>query len=154
MWVDVEGFDSADGTKGRWMLAGAYSPARVSSAILKYWGLPVREGATRLEESPGRLRASGTMDGKEMVRAEIALKQEPCQKVAGTLNYANHKPGSNQIQITQIPYSGEACAADPVSVEVLAPVSDPFGQLKPVKLLWASEFKDGAAAFTLPVPAR
>jgi hypothetical protein len=26
LWVDIEGFDSPEGIKGRWMLAGAYGP--------------------------------------------------------------------------------------------------------------------------------
>src|ERR1700744_2692803 len=34
-YVDVEGFDSPDGIKGRWMLAGAYGPDPKTSEAIK-----------------------------------------------------------------------------------------------------------------------
>jgi hypothetical protein len=48
--VDVEGFDSASGVKGRWMLQGVYGPEQQAPAALQYWyGMPVRNGSSRKE---------------------------------------------------------------------------------------------------------
>ena len=39
-YVDIEGFDSPEGIKGRWMLAGAYGPqAKTSAALKAFYGL-------------------------------------------------------------------------------------------------------------------
>ena len=49
-WVDIEGFDSPDGTKGRWMLAGVYGPEdKMHVALNEYYCLPVRLGTSRFE---------------------------------------------------------------------------------------------------------
>ena len=69
MAVDLEGFDAPGGAKGRWMLAGLYSPGSVTAALAKYFNYPVREGVTRLEHQGQRVIAVGTMGGREMIRA-------------------------------------------------------------------------------------
>src|ERR1700760_3649594 len=61
-WVDVEGFDSPEGIKGRWMLTGLYGPEPKTSAALKtYYGFPVRVGSSRVEPTADGKRAIGTM---------------------------------------------------------------------------------------------
>jgi hypothetical protein len=60
---------------------------------------------------------------------------------------------SRDIVVNQIPYAGEFCEADPVSVDITAPAGDPLHPLKPVKILGAFAVKNLAAAFARPVPA-
>jgi hypothetical protein len=60
-YVDVEGFDSPEGIKGRWMLAGVFGPQPEPSAALKAnYDWPVRPGASRFETSAEAKRAIGT----------------------------------------------------------------------------------------------
>lgn len=145
--VDVEGFDSASGIKGRWILQGAYGPQEVTSASLrKFLELPVRNGTSRFESTPGGKRAVGSVGGRDVVIVEIKSGSKPCELASITLNYPSPKG------VVEIPVTGEACEADPVSVEVVAPAGDPFATFHPVKVLWASEFKNGAFSITRPLP--
>src|SRR5262249_40523092 len=71
-WVDIEGFDSPEGIKGRWMLAGVYGPEEKTSAALKqYYGLPVRLGTSRFESTAEGKRAIGTVNGQDFITAEV-----------------------------------------------------------------------------------
>lgn len=154
IWADVEGYDAPNGTKARWMLAGAYGPAQVSAALAQHFGYPVREGTARLEWSGDKVRAVGMMAGKEIVLVEITRKKEPCQRVSGTLNEVTRNARTNHTQVIQFPWVGDWCSADLVRVEINAPSSDPFGPLKPVKTLWAGELRAGAWPWIPPIPSR
>lgn len=153
-WVDVEGFDSPDGTKGRWMLVGAYGPNDVTSQVLRDMSFfPVRNGTSRAEATADGKRAIGTVNGQDVVVAEIKSSTDPCDTVSGLLNYPVIN-NSKQIMVNIIPYVGDACKAEPVSVSVTAPAGDPFAAFNPVKVLWAAEFKNAAFSFHRPVAAK
>ncbi len=148
-WVDVEGYDAPDGTKGRWMLTGAYGPNEGTSRLLREVNhLPVRNGTSRAELTADGKRAIGTVNGNDVVVAEIKSSSEPCASAGGVLNYPVMNP-SKQVLVVTIPYFGDFCKAEPVSVKVTAPEGDPFAAFKPVKVLWAAEFKNGN--FAIPV---
>ena len=144
-WVDVEGFDSASGIKGRWMLEGVYGLQEKATAAMRDWeGFPVRNGTSRFEQTPQGKRAIGTVDGHDFVTVEIKSIPESCQPGAVTLNYLTRKG------LIEVPAAGDVCKAEPISVEVHAPPGDPFGAFRPVKTLWAIEFKNGAFADPRP----
>lgn len=145
--IDVEGLDSASGVKARWMLQGVYGPQERTSAALKYWyGLPVRNGTSRFEATAEGKRAIGTVNGHDFVTVEIKSFPESCEPAPVTLNYPTPKG------LIEIPVAGDSCKAEPVSVEVHAPPGDPFAAFRPVKVLWAAEYKNGSFAFTRPLP--
>ena len=87
LWVDIEGYDSADGTKGRWMLQGMYGPEPVPTAIRENLGWPVRAGGSRLEVTERGKRGVGLLGDREVMSVEIKPGAEPCKAVKGTLNY-------------------------------------------------------------------
>lgn len=150
-WADVEGYDSADGTKGRWMLAGAYGPdEKATTATRDMMGFPVRNGTTILEETTQGRRATGLVNGQPVVVAEVKSSALPCDAAAGTLNYPVQIKG--KILVNQIPFSGDWCAAEPVSLKIVAPAGDAFATLVPAKVVWAGEFRNGSFAFSRPVP--
>jgi hypothetical protein len=65
-WVDLEGMDSSDGTKGRWMLAGVYGPSQKATTMYQeYFGFPIHNGSARHEPIVGGIRAVGTFAGQE-----------------------------------------------------------------------------------------
>jgi len=145
-WVDVEGYDSPSGVKGRWMLQGVYGPNEVTSAALKqYVGLPVRNGTSRFEQTSQGKAAIGTVNGHDFVTVVIKPSND-CEAGAVTLNYPS------KMGLTEIPAAGTVCKAEPISATVYAPKGDPFAAFQPVKVIWAIEFKDGAFSITRPRP--
>lgn len=153
-WVDIEGFDSPDGTKGRWMLAGVYGPeAKTSAALKEYYGRPVRVGTSRFEPTAGGKRAIGTVNGQDFITVEIKSDPGPCEPVAGLLNYPGLLAKTKQVVVNEIPFVGDGCKAEPVSVNVNAPAGDLFGKFPIAKVIWAAEFKNGAFSFSPPKPA-
>ena len=152
-WVDIEGFDSADGSKGRWMIQGVYEPQKVSDANNKYYGWPVRLGGSRHEYTTGGRRAVGFVGDANFVEVVITTPRAECQEISGTLNYPGVPANAKEIVVNTIPYAGKWCPAELVSLKVSAPDGDPFAQLGELKPLWAGEFLEGRAAFTQPMPA-
>ena len=144
-WVDVEGFDSASGIKGRWMLEGVYGPHEKATSAMRDWeGFPVRNGTSRFEPIPQGRRAIGTVNGQDFVTVTVKSIPDSCQPGAVTLNYLTRKG------LIEVPAAGDVCKAEPISVEVHARPDDPFAAFRPVKTLWAIEFKNGA--FSDPRP--
>lgn len=145
--IDVQGFDSADGVKGRWIMQGVYGPQEKASAALKEWyGLPVRTGTSRFEKTAEGLRGVGTVDGHDFVTVEIRSFPDQCESSPVTLNYPTPKG------LIEIPVAGESCRAEPISVTVTAQPGDPFAAFHPIKVLWAVEYKNGAFSITRPLP--
>ena len=153
-WVDVEGFDSPEGIKGRWMLAGVYGPQDKTPATLKeYYGFPVRVGTSRFEPTPDGKRAIGTVNGRDFIKVEIKSTPGACEAVAGRVNYPGLSEKTKQVVVNEIPFVGESCKAEPVSVKVDAPAGDPFSAFPIAKVVWAAELKNGSFSFTLPKAA-
>ena len=153
-WVDIEGFDSPQGTKGRWMLQGVYGPAdQTVNALRAFYGFPVRNGTSRIEDTAERTHATGMLNGQPFVTVEIKPMPDPCQNVSGTLNYLGLVEKTQQIVMNQIPYTVDVCKAEVLSVKMTAPPGDPLAAFHPAKVLWAAEFQKGAFSFSRPLPA-
>ena len=102
--VDVEGFDAADGSKGRWMIAGAYGPQeKMAPALREFYGFPVRTGSSRLEATASGIRGVATVAGAEVVTAEITSKPETCKSESGRTNYPGLDPQTGRIVVNEIP---------------------------------------------------
>lgn len=145
-WVDIEGYDSPSGVKGRWMLQGIYGPDENTSAAFKeYIGLPVRNGTSRIEQTAEGKTAIGTINGRDFVTVAIKPSNE-CEISAVSLNYLS------PIGLTEIPATGTVCKAEALSATVHAPKGDPFAPFQVAKVIWAVEFKDGAFSITRPRP--
>ena len=154
-YVDIEGFDSPEGIKGRWMLAGAYGPENKTSAALKeYFGLPVRPGTSQIQTTADGKRAIGTVNGHDFITADFKPVPGPCQAGNALLNYVALAPQAEQPQIAHIPFVGDSCKAEPVSAKITAPAGDPFAAFSIAKLTGASEFKNASGAFAPPQPAK
>lgn len=148
-WVDIEGFDSPEGIKGRWMLAGVYGPEEITPAALKqYYGLPVRVGTSRVEATAEGKRATATVNGQDFISAEIKSGAGECSPAAGRINYPGVSAG--QVVVNEIPFVGDSCKAEPVSLKINAPADDPFSAYTVSKILWAAEVRNASFTFTAP----
>jgi acetoacetate decarboxylase len=154
--VDVANFDTADGTKGRFMVYGWYGPDRVTAALREVMALPVKLGTTKLEREGNRLSAVLTRDGVPLVNATIALNGQDFGRVGGTLNYPAWRQISavggqrallSELIVWRIPFTGNLRAADPVAVNFTVPDKDPLLRLQPKRLLSAAYFKGEAFSF-------
>jgi hypothetical protein len=150
-WVDIEGFDSPEGIKGRWMLAGVYGPqTKTSSALKSYNWLPVRPGTSRLEITADGKRAIGTVNGQDFVTAEFKSVPGSCEGAALLLNYVVLSPETKQLGVNKIPVVLDSCKAELVSAKVTAASGDPFSTFPISKVIGAAEFRNGSAAFASP----
>jgi acetoacetate decarboxylase len=141
LWIDIDGFDSPDGTKGRWMAQGWYGPEPVPSAIRNYMGLPVQLGVTHYQRDGNRVHAVLSSDGVNLIDATITLKAGPVP-AARVLNYPAlgrnlAQPALSAIVVNRVLGFGEITPATPVSME---------------RLLDAVYVRNTASAFGAPEP--
>jgi hypothetical protein len=152
-WVDIEGFDSPEGIKGRWMLAGVYGPGPKTTAAFQANGFPVRSGTSRFESIADGKRAIGTVSGQDFVTAEIKSVPGSCEAGSVLLNYISMSPQAKQLVVTHIPVVGDFCKADTVSAKITAAPGDPFAAFTIAKVVGMSEGKNISVAITAPQPA-
>lgn len=149
-YVDIEGFDTAQGSKGRWILQGMYGPdEKVAAAVRGAYGWTVRAGEVTITETMRGRRGVATIAGRDVLDVEVNLGALPCSPVGGINHYVAGTAAKPVVN--QIPFAGQWCAGEPVKANVVAPADDPFAALVPAKIIWAGEFRDGAIAFTRPV---
>jgi len=154
-YVHIKGFDSADGTKARWMLQGLYGPEpKVGAALRKYYGVPVTAGDSRLETRESSTIGIGTLAGQEVVRVAVTPKPTTCKPTAGIINFLGQLRTGPEIVVVEMPYVAKICDADPVSVDVSAAASDALKELKPVKLVGGFAFENFTFAFPRPESAQ
>ena len=148
--VEIEGFDSADGSKGRWMLQGAYGGAPVAMAIRTRYGWPLGPGEGRLEQRESSKRGTLMIGGSPVVEVEVARTTEGCRSVAGIVHFVAPNPAGSGLIINEIPYTGKSCPATPVSVKVGGSANELFRSLQPKSLTWGAELYEMSVAFTQP----
>jgi hypothetical protein len=150
-YVDVLGFDSPDGTRGRWKLEGVYGPnPKVTDALQTHFGWAISNGSATLQRQGDTRIASGTRNGKIFVTVKIERLAGGCQTVSGIANYPGMPRNPNRIAVITVPFTGQYCPAKPVSVDIQS------NGLVPTKILSAAELRDFSYAFAeIPrTPAR
>lgn len=146
LWVDIEGHDAPDGTKGRWMLTGVYGPsAKVVSQFEEFYGLPIRSGGARHEEKSGVIRAIGSHGGQDLVAVEVKVDSSKCQPGGGRVNFLSNMPRTGQIIEFSPVFWGEVCPAEVMSAKLTAPAGDPFARFPLKKVNWSIQFKGSVA---------
>lgn len=154
LWVDIEGYDSPEGTKGRWMLQGMYGPEPVPTALRENLGWPVRTGGSRHETTERGKRGIGLLGDRVVMSVEIKPSTAPCKPIKGTLSYLSQLGPSKTLVVNEIPYVGELCGAEAIAVKVQAPNGDRLNTLKPTEVLWAGEIKNLTFSFSRPKPVQ
>ncbi len=146
VWADVEGYDSASGTKARWVLWGVTGPgAEVSQA----GGYDFHDGSAALIQRGATITGTAHQNGSEILRVEIERGDGGCAPAAGTLNYPVRLPATGNLAMHRYPFAGDICGAAPVSLELLVGNDHPLAKFKPTALLWAAQAKNlSFAGFT------
>jgi len=148
-YVSVQGFDSADGTKARFILQGYYGPnPGVAKAMRTHFGSDVATGESSQRGDSQRWEGVGMAGGREVMRVAVKPKGGDCPSIGGTLNYVGVKDGHAGFALMQIPYIGNFCAGDPLQLTLSGSDGDAFDSLKAVKLLGGGQLKNGIFAFT------
>lgn len=152
-WVDIEGLDSPEGVKGRWMLAGVYGPQPVTAAALLHWyGLPVRTGTLRFEPTAGGRRAIATLAGRDFLTAEVREGTAAPTPAAALLRYPGLSPATGALAVNVIPFVADVRPLEFVSLRVDAPADDPFSRFPVARVLGAHGIANGAFCFSRPEP--
>jgi len=145
VWVDLEGHDSANGSKARWVLWGVTGPGAEKSRAAGY---EFHDGSAALVERGATITGTAEQNGARILRVEIKRGDGGCKPVAGMLNYPVKLPSSGKMVMHQYPFAGEGCGAAPVALEVLTDKDHPLARFKPTKLLWAIQAKNLSFAGT------
>lgn len=146
-WVDLEGMNASDGTKGRWMLTGVYGPSDKAKGVFEqFLGLPIRNGTARHEAaSGGAVRAIGSIGSQDLVVVEAKVDTTKCGPGGGAVNFLSDMQGTNHFITFPAAFWGEVCPAEVSSAKVVAPAGDPFAQFQPKKVNWAIRFRGSVA---------
>jgi hypothetical protein len=148
-YVNVEGYDSPEGTKANWMLQGVYGPdKRVSQALKQHYKIPVRAGVATIQIAPEGHRYVALIDDQAIVTAEI--KTGACEAAHAFEHYPGFNEHTGEVVLLAIPEIGEWCAAEVKSLDVRPPAGDPFSMFKVKSVAWAGEFRDWSFSFTEP----
>lgn len=146
LWVDLEGLDASDGTKGRWMLAGVYGPSqKATTTFQEFYGLPIRNGSARHEATAGGVRAVGSYGGRDLVAVDVKVDSGKCGPGGGGVNFLSDMPRTNHLVMLSAAFWGEVCSAEVVSARIIAPEGDPFAQFQPKQVNWSIQFKGSVA---------
>ena len=146
-YVNVQGWESVDGTPARHILGGWYGPdPRVAGAMRSHFNAPVTPGAaTQGAEGTAWVGNGGAEDGT--IRLEV-LPADACVAFAGFLNYVGTAGAGAGLELLRIPYAGDFCPAEPVSVEMSGPEGSALDRLRVERMLAGGRLRDGTFAFT------
>lgn len=149
VWIDVKGFDSPDGTRGRFgvrlMTEGSFADAFRNN------GNAVVDGGAVQHSKAGLAYASAATSGGEVFRAAVRPKAG-AGKAASYYHYYLGPPSqSGSARIVPLAVTNQYIPAEPLFFENLAPAGDPLARLVPRAFLWAA--RPRAAVFTYGSPS-
>ncbi|MEO1193943.1 MAG: hypothetical protein AAFY02_19460 [Pseudomonadota bacterium] len=150
-YVSVEGYDSPDGTPGRYVFGGFYGPAAVAEAMVRHYDFKVRDGiAVQLVED-GVTTATAQMQGEPMFSIKVKNAASDCPAIAGTVNYVSPSASGDGMTVLEIPFAGDFCQGEAEGgLEVTAPEGDVLNGPKVAKILAAGHLKNASFSFTQP----
>ncbi len=152
-YVSVTGYDAPGGTQARYILGGFYGPdPKVAAAMRDNYGSNVQAGESSQMAAGETWQGIGGADGKTALKVTVKPKGGDCPSIQGTLNYVGQPADAKDFSLLQIPFVGDFCAGDPVSVEIDAPGDNVLGKLKVVKMLGGGQLKNGHFSFSRPLP--
>lgn len=149
VWVDLAGYDSLTGNKGRFILWLSDTTHAEKFAKLGYVTTP---GAVTLSETDGNVDGTVAVDGTELVKASV--KAGDCGAGTGVINYPSIPAWSETMAVTQYAFAGKFCGAEMTGLEIAAPADHMLTKLDPQPAGWAAVARElsfsATPAMTLP----
>lgn len=151
VWVDLAGFDSITGNKGRYILWLSDSAHAAKMARLGY---ETTTGETSLAEDGKTVTGRTVLDGTQVMQVSIELADAACGPAVGTMNYPSLPDGTGAMVATQYTFKGDICGATPGSVDISAPEGHPLDIFKPTSVVWAAMARDLSFSASPPLPLK
>jgi hypothetical protein len=149
MYIEIEGYDSPTGTKGRWMLQGGYGPEEKLSAKLRaVYGLPVRPATILMTHDANGMYGRAKVAGQDAIEIKFVAGKKECKRIAGITNFVGSVAG--KFLVNEVIFGGEWCPQDGGSVKVLATGDDPIAALVPDKAVVFGLIRGNSFAFSRP----
>ncbi|WP_372893002.1 hypothetical protein [Rhodosalinus sp.] len=146
-YVNLAGWDSASGAPARHILGGWYGPdPKVAAAMRTHFGAAVATGDAGQTED-GDLWTGTGGDGAGTIELVVRPSGD-CVAGGGTLNYVAEAGGGAGLGLLQIPFTGDYCMAEPVSVEISGPEGSALAQIEVDEMLAGGRLRNGAFTFT------
>ncbi|MBK8086431.1 MAG: helix-turn-helix transcriptional regulator [Devosia sp.] len=148
-WIDVKGFDSSDGSRGRFQTVSHYSEP--FSSLAHGWNRLAQTGYSELTQQGAVLSGRGGPDGEVHLRASIQSSGGASTAVAGTHYYVmvNDKGDLQQVPVA---YCYDYLPASVLRFENVAPASSNLGRMVPKRLHWAAALFDAVITIGAPLP--
>jgi len=151
--ADVEGYDAADGTKARVMLATAYGPDPEPADLMgRYVGFPTSVGSARVEQTADGVRATATTAGQDFFTTEFTISPTSTHS-AGILRWVSVHDESGEIVVSDEPWIGDFAEGTLIDATFTAPAGTIFEPFRVAEFQWAAEIGSSAFAF-MPKPGR
>jgi len=145
--ADVEGYDAADGSKARVMLATAYGPDPEPADLMgRYVGFPTSVGSARVEQTSRGIRATATTAGEDFFVTELAISPTRTN-AAGILRWVSVHDATGEVVVSDEPWIGDFAEGTLVDASFTAPVGTIFEPYRVADFQWAAEIGSSAFAF-------
>lgn len=138
-WLDIEGYDAPDGSKGRFSFLAYYS-GRGFRGFSRFGIGPFIDSQARLSLSKQVAEGWAGPVGTDWLHLSIRLKQSDPPLTSGVHYYIAMR--DSLVHALPIAFSFRFFEAEPLAAQLLVPDEDPIAGLRPTKLLWAGYVPD------------
>lgn len=133
--IEVEGFDSPDGSHAQYVVEGFISP-RGARLIVDVLNGNVGRGWARHDHGDGIVTGTAGPPGGEAIR--LSMRPTPAARVDthGSHNFLGPDPGGRGMNVYPVAFTGNIHMAEPLSVEMLPAAGPALQAMHPEALLW------------------
>lgn len=148
-WIDVKGFDSSDGSHGRYQWLTHYSDPFFTA--IRGWNRLEHRGYAQLTTAGDRVDGVGGPEGEVHLRMSIEPEKADPRTVGGTHFYLMIS-ADGRLQQVPVAYYYDYRTARPSQFDNLAPSGTLLQRLVPRRLHWAGYLTDGVITVGAPMP--
>lgn len=152
MALEVEGYDSPDGSLAMYMHSGLYSD--VGGQVMRdRYNRNFGEGRTRLWQE-GRTMRGETVgpDGRPAVRIAVDTSNQTMQSLSGIHHYIGRQPGGDGFTIYPLSFSGEFFSVELKSIEFLNDAESLLRVINPIEAVWPVAIRNLTMTYGTPRP--
>ena len=136
-WVDLAGYDSLTGNKGRYIL---WLADTVHAEKMGKIGYITTEGDVSLDVTDKAVTGVTMVDGAQIWTGSVDAGE--CGAGTGVINYPSVPVWGEGMAVTQYAFAGKFCGATMTGLEFSAPAGHPLAKLAPEAAGWAAVARD------------